>query len=403
MTEVDWDRVFTAVPRRPYIPDVVWTDADEPINRETNPDAWAEAVAADIPLVTQMDDGAEGGGLFPSSSASMPSLVRLMLEQLDIRPDHRVLEIGTGTGWNAALLATALTDGGVISIEVDPALAVQAKENLFACDAEPFVIVGDGLRGYPDGAPYDRLIATMAVQHVPYEWPEQVKPGGVILTPWGTAFHNSGLLRLVVNGDGTASGPFVGSVNFMWARSQRRRFDTREFVGDVIADPDTKRVRHTTTDPRPMREEHAEFAIGLCLPEVEQRVYFGHGDTAGEYTQWLSDGLSWASVDYKPGADKFEVNENGPRDLWAEAETAFEDWRSRGEPTREQHGVTVTPDGQRTWCDGPNGRVDVGPASGAWHRVSPGPKQHGSGLIASWAALAPPITPTGRPRRPGRA
>ncbi|MYS83599.1 methyltransferase domain-containing protein [Embleya scabrispora] len=363
MTAVNWDRVFADTPRRSYIPAVVWADDDDPINRDKDPDAWAEAVATDTPLVTQMDDGAEGGGLFPSSSASMPSLVRLMLDQLDIRPDHRVLEVGTGTGWNAALLATALTDGEVITIEVDPALAAQAKENLIACRAAPFVVVGDGLRGYPDGAPYDRLIATMAVQHVPYEWPEQVKPGGVILTPWGTAFHNSGLLRLVVNSDGTASGPFVGSVNFMWARSQRRRFDTREFVGDVIPDPAPDRVRHTTTDPRPVREEHAEFAIGLRLPDVEQRVYFGRGDAADEYTQWLSDGLSWASVDYVPGADKFEVNESGPRDLWAEIEAAYDAWRAQGEPAREQHGVTVTPDGQRTWVNGPNGRVDVGPAS----------------------------------------
>ncbi|WP_346011803.1 methyltransferase domain-containing protein [Streptomyces sp. SID3343] len=342
----------------------MWTDSDQPLDRKTDPEAWADAVAADIPLVTQMDDGADGGGLFPSSSASMPSLVRLMLDHLAVRPDHRVLELGTGTGWNTALLATALTEGKVISIEVDPVLAAQAEENLFACDIEPFVIVGDGLQGYPGGAPYDRVVATMAVQRVPYEWAEQVKPGGVILTPWGTAFHNSGLLRLVVDGDGdgTASGRFVGSVNFMWARSQRRRFDTREFVGDVIADPDAARVRHTTTDPRPLGEEHADFAIGLCLPEVEQRTYFGRGDAAGEYTQWLSDGQSWASVDYKPGADSFEVNESGPRDLWAEAETAFEEWRNRGEPPREQHGVTVTPNGQWTWFDGPTGRVRIGPA-----------------------------------------
>ncbi|MGW1991657.1 hypothetical protein [Embleya sp. NPDC001921] len=267
----------------------------------------------------------------------------------------------------------------MITIEVDPALAAQAKESLIACRAAPFVVVGDGLRGYPDGAPYDRLIATMAVQHVPYEWPEQVKPGGVILTPWGTAFHNSGLLRLVVNSDGTASGPFVGSVNFMWARSQRRRFDTREFVGDVIPDPAPDRVRHTTTDPRRMREEHTEFAIGLRLPDVEQRVYFGRGDAADEYTQWLSDGLSWASVDYVPGADKFEVNESGPRDLWAEIETAYDAWRAQGEPAREQHGVTVSPDGQRTWVDGPNRRVEIGPAPITQHPGQPQPEATGVG------------------------
>jgi len=362
---VDWDPVFAVVPRRPYIPDVVWGSDDTPLDRTVDAQAWEAAVVADIPLVTQMDDGTDSGDLFPTSAASMPTLVRLMLDRLDVGPDHAVLEIGTGTGWSTALLATALTRGRVTSIEVDSRVAAQARRSLSARDLEPTLIVGDGLRGHKEGAPYDRLIATMAVQRVPYEWVEQVKPGGVILTPWGTAFHNSGLLRLVVDDDGTASGRFVGSVNFMWARSQRRRFDAREFVGDVIPDPDTNtvRVRHTTTDPRPMREEYAEFAIGLCLPEVEHRTYFGRGGAAGEYTQWLSDGSSWASVDYRPGADSFEVNENGPRDLWAEAETAFGNWRDRGEPTRERHGVTVTPNGQWTWFEGPEGRVDVGPAA----------------------------------------
>ncbi|MGC0419231.1 hypothetical protein [Embleya sp. AB8] len=359
-----WDRVFADTPRRPYIPAVLWGDDDKQIDRDKDPDAWEDAVAADVPLVTQMDDGTDSGDLIPTSSASMPSLVRHMLELLDLRTDHHILELGTGTGWSTALLATALTGGRVTSIEVDPLVAIQAQESLRGRDLAPTLIVGDGLQGFEEDAPYHRLIATMAVQRVPYEWVEQVKPGGVIVTPWGTPYNNSGLLRLVVNEDGTASGRFVGNVAFMWARSQRRRFDTRRFVGDVIPDPKTHRIRHTTADPRPLREEHADFAIGLRLPEVEHRRFFGRGDRAEEFTAWYADGASWASIDYKPDADSYEVNESGSRDLWAEIEAAYAAWRAQGEPPREQHGVTVTRDGQWTWLDGPNGRVDVGPTSG---------------------------------------
>ncbi|MFI6980360.1 hypothetical protein ACIBSV_17445 [Embleya sp. NPDC050154] len=361
-TLVDWDAVFAGTPRRSYVPGVVWGSDDALIDRDTDPEAWAEAVAADIPLVTQMDDGMSGGSLIPTSSASQPSLVRHMLEQLDVEPDHDILEIGTGTGWSTALLATALTAGRVTSIEVDPLVAIQAQESLRGCGSEPTLIVGDGLHGYKEGAPYDRIAATMAVQRVPYAWVEQVRPGGVILTPWGTAFHNSGLLRLVVAADGTASGRFVGNVNFMWARSQRPRFEARRFVGDVIADPSVGRVRHTTTDPRPLQEEHADFAIGLRLPDVEQRTFFGRGAHAGEFTTWYADGQSWASVDYVPDAHSFEVNEGGPRDLWREIEDAYAAWRARGEPPREEHGVTVTGDGQWVWHDGPHGRMDCGPS-----------------------------------------
>ncbi|WP_020553891.1 rRNA adenine N-6-methyltransferase family protein [Embleya scabrispora] len=359
---VDWDGVFADTPRRSYVPAAVWGNDDVRIDRDTDPEAWAEAVAADIPLVTQMDDGMPGGSLIPTSSSSQPSLVRHMLEQLDVDPSHDILEIGTGTGWSTALLATALTAGRVTSIEVDPLVAIQAQKSLHDADLKPSLIVGDGLLGYREGAPYHRLIATMAVRNVPYAWVEQVRPKGVILTPWGTAFHNSGLLRLVVAADGTASGRFVGNVNFMWARSQRPRFETRRFVGDVIADPSAGRVRHMTTDPRPRQEEHADFAIGLRLPDVEQRTFFGSGAHAGEFTTWYADGQSWASVDYVPDAPSFEVNEGGPRDLWREIEAAYQAWRARGEPPREEHGLTVTVDGQWTWHDGPLGRVDCGPS-----------------------------------------
>ncbi|WP_246126615.1 hypothetical protein [Embleya hyalina] len=342
----------------------MWGVDDELINRDTDPDAWAAAVEADVPLVIQMDDGTDSGDMIPTSSASMPSLVRLMLEQLDVRPNHHVLELGTGTGWSSALLSAALTEGSMITIEIDEQVAGAAHKVLRErCRTVPTMVVGDGLEGHEPGAPYDRLIATMAVRHVPYAWVEQVKPGGVIVTPWGNSYNVSGLLRLCVDGSGTASGRFVGNVNFMWARSQRSAFDGRPFVGDVIPDPETARVRHTLTDPRPLRREHADFAIGLRLPDVEQRTFFGRADRADEFTVWYSDGKSWAAIDYKPGADSFEVSEHGPRDLWAEIEAAYEAWLGQGEPTREQHGVTVTRDGRSTWLEGPNGRVEIGPAS----------------------------------------
>ncbi|MFI6586683.1 hypothetical protein [Embleya sp. NPDC050493] len=360
---VAWETVFNDTPRDPYIPDIVWVEGER-IDRRTDPEGWTRAVRADIPLVTQMDDGVEGGDLIPTSSASMPSLVRYMLEQLDARPDHDVLELGTGTGWTTALLATALTKGIVTTVEVDTVVAIAARRALTGRSyATPTTVIGDGLEGYEPGAPYDLVLSTMAVRHIPYAWVEQSAPGGVILTPWGTAYNNSGLLRLVVDRDGTASGRFVGNAAFMYARSQRRAFDGRRFVGDVIKDPSKGRSRHTTTDPRRLREEHADFAIGLAVPDVEQRVFFGSGESAGESTSWYTDGESWASVDHVPGADSFRVTEGGPCDLWASIEGAYRAWRARGEPPREQHGITVTPDGQWAWHDGPRGRTDCGPMS----------------------------------------
>jgi hypothetical protein len=164
--------------------------------------------------------------------------------------------------------------------------------------------------------------------------------------------------------EGTTSDSIA--VNFMWARSQRPIFDGRSFVDRVVPETPTvgaTRERRTLLDVRDVHDEHAAFAIGLRLPDVAQETYPGSGPHEGEWTTWYTDGRSWASVDYVPGGDSFEVHEDGPRSLWAEVEAAFEEWRAQGEPPRERHGVTVTPDGQRTWPAGPRGRVDPGPAS----------------------------------------
>jgi protein-L-isoaspartate O-methyltransferase len=86
-----------------------------------------------------------------------------MLDALDARPGQSVLEIGTGTGWNAALLSRRVGERGrVVTIEVDPRLAQDARCALTNAGYDPLVITGDGTAGYSTGAPYDRVISTSA-------------------------------------------------------------------------------------------------------------------------------------------------------------------------------------------------------------------------------------------------
>jgi protein-L-isoaspartate(D-aspartate) O-methyltransferase len=160
---------------------------DEPVDRASDPQGWLDYAYADDSVITQLHDGAASSehGYPISSSCSMPAVVFTMLSHLDIHLGQRVLEIGTGTGWNAALLAHRVGDDQVVSVEVDPALADAARRNLTRAGRTPLVITGDGAGGYPPAAPYDRVIATCSVQTVPYPWVAQARPGGVILTPWG--------------------------------------------------------------------------------------------------------------------------------------------------------------------------------------------------------------------------
>ncbi|WP_243726038.1 methyltransferase domain-containing protein [Actinomadura rubrisoli] len=145
-----------------------------------------------------------------------------MLDALALRPGMRVLEVGTGTGYNAALLAELTGAENVTTVEVDPSLADHARRALEDAGYPVTVVTGDGMRGYRHNAPYDRIIVTAAVREVPYAWVEQLGAGGLILVPWVASFHpDEPLAALEVRADGTAEGRFGAPAWFMPMRSQR--------------------------------------------------------------------------------------------------------------------------------------------------------------------------------------
>jgi len=119
------------------------------------------------------------------SCTTIPSTVAGMLEQLDVRPGHRVLEIGAGTGINAALLAhLAGPDGQVTTIDVLPEAADRARRHLAAAGYSTVqVITGDGARGHEPGAPYDRIIATTAAWDIYPDWTRQAAPNARLVVP----------------------------------------------------------------------------------------------------------------------------------------------------------------------------------------------------------------------------
>jgi protein-L-isoaspartate(D-aspartate) O-methyltransferase len=159
---------FLAVPREVFVPE--WVDEI----------GLAKVYAPDAVLVTQRD--ANG---MPTSSSSAPSIMSSMLVDLDVQPGQRVLEIGAGTGYNAALLATLVgRRGSVTSVELDPATATRARGALRRAGVRATVVVGDGHLGYAPGAPYDRIIATAASPTVPRPWFEQLADGGRVQLPY---------------------------------------------------------------------------------------------------------------------------------------------------------------------------------------------------------------------------
>ena len=115
---------------------------------------------------------------------SQPTTVILMLQLLDVLPGQRVLEIGTGSGYNAALLAKLA--GMVVTVERHLELTELARENLHTAGLkEVVVITGDGKLGYTNLAPFDRIVITAAANQVPQNLKDQLTVGGVLVAPIG--------------------------------------------------------------------------------------------------------------------------------------------------------------------------------------------------------------------------
>lgn len=145
------------------------------------PDASLEDVyASDIVVTKRRTEWAE-----VLSCLSAPTVVALQLGQLDVAPGHRVLEIGAGAGYNAALLAHLVGPGGhVTTIDVDADIVDHARERLAAAGVRNVdVVLGDGALGYPAGAPYDRIVATVGAYGIPNGWLTQLAPTGRLVVP----------------------------------------------------------------------------------------------------------------------------------------------------------------------------------------------------------------------------
>lgn len=349
----EWRAAFLSVPRHAFIPEMVWREEGNrlvPLRRGDDPEGWLRLAYGPDHIITQVDDGDPVGseltGRVVTSSASRPDVVALMLATLNVHPGMTVCEIGTGTGYNAALLAARLGAENVTTIEVDVPLASRARGALAEVGYCVTVVAGDGAYGYPPRAPYDRVLSTVAAPQVPYEWVAQTRPGGLVLTPWGTEYHCAGLLSLTVGDDGTAIGRLVdNTVSFMWLRDQRVPLVR---LSESVYEQDKADVGETDLPPSRVVNDHAPVAIGLRVPRCRW-TYSLAKDDSGDYTVWFLDpqSRSWASIEYRPGAERYKIRQLGLRRLWDEVTEAYRWWVAAGSPTADQWRFTVTPEGQR--------------------------------------------------------
>lgn len=161
------------------------------------------------------------------STVSQPIAVAMMLEASDVKPGMRVLEVGAGSGYNAALLAhLAGEHGRVVTVDLEDFLVEKARKQLAATSfGRVQVVQGDGALGYPPAAPYDRIVATVGLPDIPPAWPEQLAPGGKIVVPLhvGGEPQDHVLVSLEVR-DNYLEGVGLGGLQMVLFRSQTARY-----------------------------------------------------------------------------------------------------------------------------------------------------------------------------------
>ncbi|MET8029009.1 ATP-grasp peptide maturase system methyltransferase [Streptomyces avermitilis] len=346
-----WRHALQGVPREIFLGDALFRLTGpqwEPIHRDqTAPGEWLRLVYQDTTWVTQIDgvNAADACGPMtgrPTSSSTLPSLIVRMLDLAGIRDGDKVLEIGTGTGYSTVILCERLGDEHVFSVEYDPGLAAAAADHVHAAGYHPTLIAGDGLAGHKDGAEYDAIIATCAVRHIPPAWLCQVRAGGTITTTISGWMLASGLIRLTVHDDGTATGRFTDDqIGYMLARPHERppRPTYYQHPGHT---------RPTRVNPALLDDWTGHFLAQLAAPSAELM-----NTTDGVI---LVDVATGSQAWTEPAGNSWHVHQHGPLSLWDQVENALTTWQSAGSPPQSDFGMTVEPDGtQRVWLGAPDG------------------------------------------------
>ncbi|MES0833637.1 protein-L-isoaspartate(D-aspartate) O-methyltransferase [Nocardiopsis tropica] len=323
---------FAAHPRHRFIPDMVWPDATGlPLYRTADPDRWTRLVYGTDAVTSQANDGGGGPRNEPTSSSSAPQVMADMIAAAGVGEGTRVLEIGTGTGWNAAILSSLVGEkGAVTSIEIDPGVAAPARERLTGTGvtvrtaAEP-----------PTGEVYDAVVATCAATRIPRAWLTAADDGAALVLPWSPhpAAHSTPIAALTVRG-GRASGPFVREAAFMRDRTQR--------PGDLpfpgLGQPPAQAPGFPVGSGE-LIGSGTLTRLMLMLPGVRlgtgvRPFRGGHGRIV-----WTGAGPAWAYV-WPDGT----VTGGGDRDLGAELADAYRRLREAGLPALDAFTLEVDPE-----------------------------------------------------------
>ncbi|MFF9491757.1 ATP-grasp peptide maturase system methyltransferase [Streptomyces flaveolus] len=353
-----WLAVADRVPRHAFVPgfylpvgkpDAQGLTVWEPVTPELDYGRWLASAYSDSTLITQFDgheadwtNPAIRHGGSPTSSSTLPSLVLRTWSDAEVAEGHTVLEIGTGTGYSAALACERLGSSHVTSVEIDPARLERAANALHGCGYTPTLARADGLYGYWPEAWFDRVVATCSFRAVPPVLLRQVRPGGKVLLHLSGWLDGSARVLLTVKENGTAEGPLLpGTISFMPARTHTAPAFGNPSDWAAGLPEQSRPARHT---PERLTDATNEafllrYLVQSAVPNTQMVTIDG--------LLHLIDVVSGSAATLACEADAWIVREGGPLKLWERVEQVIDGFTAAGQPGPETFTLRVDDDGQR--------------------------------------------------------
>jgi protein-L-isoaspartate(D-aspartate) O-methyltransferase len=327
------EAAFSAVPRHLFLPNL-------PL----------EEIYSDKAISLKHD----ASGLLTSSS-SQPSMMAVMLNQLELKEGDNVLEIGTASGYNAAIIKQIVGETGrVTSVEIDPELAKQAAVNLQHAKFGSVVVVnGDGAQGYSPRAAYDHILSTVGIWDVPPAWIQQLKPRGTIVAPIvidGVQVS----AKFVLQDDGTALSVDNRPCAFVYMLGQNAGPDFRRQVGSsslyILADDvqtvDTVALHTLLSDDHEYCQLETQlsssdfwygFQLYLMIHEPPDLSFFVYSVIEGQQAYGLEGrGIALfarGTIAFAGYNDKGLVHCFAGSDAFIEMQRILDNWETEGRPT----------------------------------------------------------------------